>query len=138
MRPEENESDRDDPGAYYVFSVYETDYLFNTRPNAKFEDVLNFSVNDTNVGLVVDSGAFYDMMSETDYNKLEGKVRLEKCTKKLFSYASKNPLPVLGQCKARITVPETGASRETDFIVIPNAQVSLLSNKTSKETPARP
>ena len=27
----------------------------------------------------------------------------------------------------------TGASRETDFIVIPNAQVSLLSNKTSKE-----
>ena len=95
--------------------------------------MLNFSVNDTNIGLVVDSGAFYDMMSETDYNKLEGKVRLEKCTKKLFSYASKNPLPVLGQCKARITVPETGASRETDFIVIPNAQVSLLSNKTSKE-----
>ena len=95
--------------------------------------MLNFSVNATNVGLVVDSGAFYDMMSETDYNKLEGKVRLEKCTKKLFSYASKNPLPVLGQCKARITVPETGASRETDFIVIPNAQVSLLSNKTSKE-----
>ena len=133
VRPEENESDRDDPGAYYVFSVYETEYLFNTRPNAKFEDVLNFSVNDTNVGLVVDSGAFYDMMSETDYKKLEGKVRLEKCTKKLFSYASKNPLPVLGQCKARITVPETGASRETDFIVIPNAQVSLLSNKTSKE-----
>ena len=42
-------------------------------------------------------------------------------------------MPVLGQCKARITVPETGASRETDFIVIPNAQVSLLSNKTSKE-----
>ena len=74
MPPEENESDRDDPGAYYVFSVYETDYLFNTRPNAKFEDVLNFSVNDTNVGLVVDSGAFYDMMSETDYNKLKGKV----------------------------------------------------------------
>ena len=133
MQPQENESDRDHPGAYYVFSVYETDYLFNTRPNAKFEDVLNFSVNDTNVGLVVNSGAFYDMMSETDYNKLEGKVRLEKCTKKLFSYASKNPLPVLGQCKARITVPETGASRETDFIVIPNAQVSLLSNKTSKE-----
>ena len=104
-----NESDLHDPGAYYVFSVYETDYLFNTPPIAKFEDVLNFSVNDTNVGLVVDSGAFYDMMSETDYNKLKGKIRLEKCWKKLFSYASKNPLPVLGQCKARITVPETGA-----------------------------
>ena len=42
-------------------------------------------------------------------------------------------MPVHGQCKARIRVPETGASRETDFIVIPNAQVSLLSNKTSKE-----
>ena len=70
-------------------------------------------------------------MSETDYNK--EKIRLEKCSKKLFSYVSKNPLPVLGQCKAHISVPETGASRETDFIVIPNAQVSLLSNKTSKE-----
>ena len=66
MQPEENESDRDDAGAYYVFSVYETDYLFNTRPNAKFEDVLNFNINGMNVGLVVDSGAFYDMMSETD------------------------------------------------------------------------
>ena len=73
------------------------------------------------------------MMSETAYNKLKGKIRLEKCSKKLFSYVSKNPLPLLGQCKARITVPETGASRETDFIVTPNAQVSLLSNKTSKE-----
>ena len=71
MRPEENESD---PGAYYVFSVYETDYLFNTRPNAKFEDMLNFNINGMNVGLVVDSGAFYDMMSETDYDKLKGKV----------------------------------------------------------------
>ena len=25
------------------------DYLFNTRPNAKFEDVLDFNVNDMNV-----------------------------------------------------------------------------------------
>ena len=116
---------------YYVFSVYETNYLFNRTPNAKFEDVLNFKVNYTNVGMVIN--AFYGMISETEYDKLKGKIRLEKCSKKLFSYASKNLLPVLGQCKARITVPETGVSRETDFIVIPNAQVSLLSYKTSKE-----
>ena len=44
------------------------------RPKAKFEDVLNFNLKDTNVGLVVDSGAFYDMMSETDYDKLQGKI----------------------------------------------------------------
>ena len=73
MQPEENESDRDDPGTYYVFSVYETDYLFNTRPNAKFEGVLNFNVNDTNVGLVVDSAAFYDMMSEMVYKQTQRK-----------------------------------------------------------------
>ena len=59
-----------DSGAYYVFSVYETDSLFNTSPNANFEDVLNFKVNDTNVSLVVDSGAFYDMMSETAYQDM--------------------------------------------------------------------
>ena len=46
---------------------------------------------------------------------------------------SKNLLPVIGQCKACITVPETGAFRGTDFIVIQNAEVSLLSNKSSKE-----
>ena len=88
-------SDLDDPGAYYVFSVYETDYLFNQRPNAKFEDVLNFSVNDTNVGLVVDSGAFYDMMSETDYNKLKGKIRLEKCSKSCPHMRPKTRCPYL-------------------------------------------
>ena len=54
MQPQENESDRDDHGTYYVFSVYDTDYLLNTSLNAKFEDILNFKVNDTNVSMVVD------------------------------------------------------------------------------------
>ena len=76
--------------------------------NAKFEDVLNFKVNDTKVSLVVDSGAFYDMMSKTHYDKLKGKIRLEKVFKKAHMR--------LGQCKARITVPEM--STETDFIII--------------------
>ena len=45
----------------------------------------------------------------------------------------KTHCPYLVSLKAHILVPETGSSWETDFIVLPNEQVSLLSNKTSKE-----
>ena len=46
---------------------------------------------------------------------------------------AKEPLAVLGQCQLKISVPETQRSIMADFIVVPEAQVSLLSNQTSKE-----
>ena len=44
-------------GMNYVLYIFETNYLFNTSSNTKCEDVLNFSVNDAKVSLVID--AFY-------------------------------------------------------------------------------
>ena len=64
---------------------------------------------------------------------LLGDMPLDSPRRVAATYMSKESLPVFGKCKAPITVPETGGPRETDFIVIQNAQVSLLSNKTSKE-----
>ena len=116
-KPEEDEGP-----AYYVFTIRETSYLFNTKQN-HYEDMLKFKVNGKMLEMVVDSGAFHNMMTQKDFEKLsqEQLIKLEGCEKKLYAYAAKEPLPLLGQCQVTIEVPETGKSAVVNFVVIANA-----------------
>ena len=52
-------------GMNYVLYIFETNYLFNTSSNTKYEDVLNFSVNEVQVSLVIDSDVFLAIWVKT-------------------------------------------------------------------------
>ena len=131
---EKPDDDTDETGAYYIFTVGKKADHSNTDMH-KFENTMSFRVHGQELKIIVDSGAYHNMMSMKDFKLLceAQPIKLDKCMKKLYAYAAKEPLAVLGQCQLRISVPETEKSVLADFIVVPEAQVSLLSNQTSKE-----
>ena len=47
-------------------------------------------------------------------------------------YASTEPLKVIGVCKMRVLVKETGKSTYAMFVIIPESHVTLLGRSTSE------
>ena len=102
----------------------------------KYEDMYKFEVNNVvKIPFVIDSGAHHNTLSEEDFQIIcqHTSVDLEKATTKLYAYASTNPIELLGQCCLKIGIPKSGNAVTAKFFVTVGGQVSLLSNKTSKE-----
>ena len=119
-------------GEFYLFKMGSTDIFKLTR----YEDVIELTMNDAEtIPLVVNSGAHHNTMSEDNFKRVAraSPVELKPTSTKLYAYASQQPLELLGQCDLKIGVPNTGRSVSARFFVIPNTEVSLLSNKTSKD-----
>ena len=54
------------------------------------------------IRLQIDSGSDKNVLSESDYQAIKSKVRLEKTKLRLYPYNSKKPLPLLGKFTADI------------------------------------
>lgn len=86
--------------------------------------------------MVIDSGAHHNTLSMHDFERLQKarpKVSLQPASTKLYSYASKQPLMLLGKCTLEVEVPNTTQRATASFFVVPQAQASLLSSRTSKD-----
>ncbi|XP_062844794.1 uncharacterized protein K02A2.6-like [Trichomycterus rosablanca] len=103
---------------------------------SKAEDTLDLRLNGFTIAMVIDSGAHHNTLSKHDFKRLQKarpEVSLQPASTKLYSYASKQALTLLGKCTLEVEVPNTTRRATASFFVIPQAQASLLSSRTSKE-----
>ena len=60
------------------------------------------------VNVIIDSGATCNLMSEQVFDKVcKGKLELLKTDRKVYTYASREPLKLSGKCMLNICVPDT-------------------------------
>jgi len=86
------------------------------------------------VNVIIDSGATCNLMSEKVFDKVsKGKLELLKTDRKVYAYASQEPLKLSGTCMLNICVPDTQTSFKTEFFVIPGTADTLLGRSSSEE-----
>lgn len=73
-------------------------------------------------------------MSEQVFDKVsKGKLEFLKTDRKVYAYASKEPLNLSGKCILNICVPDTQTSLKTESFVMPGSADTLLGRSSSEE-----
>ena len=117
------ESDASEADGYYVFST--SDGESNTLP---------LMIENEPVNVIIDSGATCNLMSEQVFDKVsKGKLELSKTDRKVYAYASQEPLKLSGKCMLNICVPDTQTSLKAEFFVMPGTADTLLGRSSSEE-----
>ena len=117
------ESDGSEGDGYYVFST--SDGESNTLP---------LMIENEPVNVIVDLGATCNLMSEQVFDKVsKGKLELSKTDRKVYAYASQEPLKLSGKCMLNICVPDTQTSLKAEFFVMPGTADTLLGRSSSEE-----
>ena len=98
---------------------------------------MTFLVENNPIVMHVDSGASCNLMSETVFNSINrdgnSDIQLRRCDKRVYTYASTRPLPLMGKCQLKVTVPETGMCKAAEFIIVKGDHPTLLGKQTSQE-----
>ena len=125
-------SDESDSGSYYVF---------HTTDKPSVDDFM-VKIQDSEVPVVIDSGATCDLMTEATFKRLQRDCSnnqkavipsMRNCDAKVFAYGSSEPLSILGKTALRVGVSETNKVSYVDFLIIPgDNQPVLLSRSTSE------
>ena len=118
-------ADDDDAGSddFYMFSAGATDE----------ENTLELTIEDKLINTVIDSGASCNLMSEEVCNFVTGgRVKLLECTKKVYAYASVEPLQLKGKCILSVGVPQIHQSLSAEFYIICSKATTLLGCQTSE------
>lgn len=116
----EDDVDSDD---FYVFSAGATDE----------ENTLKLINEDKLINTVIDSGASCNLMSEEEFNFVTGgRVEVLECTKKVYAYASVEPLQRIGKCILSECVPQTHQSLGAEFYITYGKAATLLGRKTAE------
>ena len=86
------------------------------------------------VYVIIDSGVTCNLMSEQVFDKVsQGKLELSKTERKIYAYASQEPLKLSGKCMLNICVPDTQTLFKTRFFVMPGSADILLGRSSSEE-----
>ena len=118
---EGSEVSKDD--GFYVFSA--SDGESNTLP---------LMIESEPVKVIIDSGATCNLMSEQVFDKVsKGKLELLETDRKVYAYASQQPLKLSGKCMLNICVPNTQTSLKAEFFVMPGTADTLLGRSSSEE-----
>lgn len=116
----EDDADSDD---FYVFRAGATDE----------ENTLKLINEDKLINTVIDSGASCNLLSEEEFNFVTGgRVEVLECTKKVYAYASVEPLQLIGKCILSECVPQTHQSLGAEFYITYGKAATLLGRKTSE------
>ena len=117
---EEDDADSDD---FYVFSAGATDE----------ENTLELIIEDKLINTVIDTGASCNLMSAEVFNFVTGsRVKVLECTKKVYAYASVEPLQLIGKCILSECVPQTHQLLGAEFYITYGKAATLLGRKTSE------
>ena len=96
------------------------------EPNEN-EWIVDMQVNSHTVSVKLDTGAQANIISETEYQKLRPKPKLQKARVKLTGYSTV-PIPVKGRCC--VQVEYRGMKHSVSFLVVPGNRQSLLGLRT--------
>ena len=108
---------------YYVFSASDSE-----------ANTLTLMIESEPVNVIIDSGATCNLMSKQVFNPVsKGKLQLLKTDRKVYAYASQEPLKLSGKCMLNICVPDTQKSFKTEFFVMPGSADMLLGRNRSEE-----
>lgn len=115
-----NSARKDD---FYVFYTGETDD----------GNTLKLEIADKTMNVIIDSGASCNLMSEEVFNLVTGgNVKLLECNKRVFAYASEEPLQIKGKCNLDVRVPQTQKSLNVEFYVMLGKAATLLGRDASE------
>ena len=86
------------------------------------------------VNVIIDSGATCNLMSEQVIDKMsKGKLELLKTDRKVYAYASQEPLKLGGKCTLNTRVPDPQTSLKAEFFVMLGTADTLLGRSSSKD-----
>ena len=98
-------------------------------------ETLTVSVENSRIDTIIDSGASCNLMSQAVLEQIQNEadtcLETTVCDRDVYTYASTEPLKVIGVCKMRVLVKETGKSTDAMFVIIPESHVTLLGRSTS-------
>lgn len=88
-------------------------------------------IDEKQVEMMVDSGASVDLIDENTFRELYKEKAPEKTKRRIFSYGSPTPLPLLGTVKAEISA--NANSTQTTLHIVKGASGNLLGFHTAKQ-----
>ena len=98
-------------------------------------ETLTVSVENSRIDTIIDSGASCNFVSQAVLEQIQNEadtcLDTTACDTDVYMYASKEPLKVIGVCKMRVLVKETGKSTHAMFVILPGRYVTLLGYSTS-------
>ena len=107
-------------------------YVFNAR-STDGQNTMELMIEDKLVNVVIDSGASCNLMSEEMFNVVTGgNARLLECNKRVYAYASVEPLQLKGMYSFNVKVPQTHKSLYTEFYVMRGNAATLLGREDSE------
>ena len=108
---------------FYVYNAGSTDG----------QNTVELGIEDKLVNVVIDSGASFNLMSEETFSFIaRGNARLFECNKRVYAYASVEPLQLKGKYSFNVRVTQTHKSLNTEFYVMCGKVVTLLGRKGSE------
>ena len=82
--------------------------------------------------VIVDSGASCNLMSEEVFDLVTGgSVKLLECNKRVFAYASVEPLQLNGKGSLKVCIPQAKKSLRAEFYVSQGKAATILGREAS-------
>ena len=120
---EANDGSSASSGDFYVFYTGDTDD----------RNSLKLQIEDKIMNVIIDSGASCNLMSEEVFDLVTGGgVKLLACNKRVFAYASAEPLQLKGKCNLNVCIPQTQKSLKAEFYVTQGKAATLLGRDASE------
>ena len=114
-------------------SANEDDFYVFYTGEADDQNTLKLEIEDKTINVIIDSGASCNLMSEEVFNLVTGgNGNLVECNKRVFAYASQEPLQLKGKCNLNVRVPQTQKSLSTEFYVTYGKAATLLARDASE------
>ena len=87
-------------------AVEESDtlYVFSVNPSAY---VMPINIEEKSMSMIVDSGSSCNILPEATFRKMPG-LKLRSCNSRIYAYASRSPLGVMGSCEVRMSMQGGG------------------------------
>ena len=106
-----------------------TFYVFSVNPSAY---VMPINIEEKSVSMIVDSGSSCNILPEATFRKMPG-LKLRSCNSRVYAYASRSPLEVMGSCEVRMSVQGGGEVDAAQLLVVKGDHAALLGRKTAEE-----
>ncbi|XP_006821563.1 uncharacterized protein LOC100367779 [Saccoglossus kowalevskii] len=130
-----SESSQETDQVTYVFGI-RTETIHATK--AKFQTA-DITIHGKEIKFLIDTGAAINIMDESDFEKLNGKVKLRRTYTKVFPYKSQYPIETLGEFRTDIKCKTNNGRKSLSNILVHvvkrngNFGESLLSFQTAED-----
>nr|XP_002730526.1 PREDICTED: uncharacterized protein K02A2.6-like [Saccoglossus kowalevskii] len=110
----------------YAYHITVSSISTNQQPDTKID------IDGQTVKCIIDSGAGTNVLDEKTC-KLLNNAEITQCSKNVYAYGSKKPLPILGEVKVNVKSPITQQSTFTKFHVVKGSAGNLLGYYTATQ-----